>query len=407
MDSSPSVLILLILLSAFFSGLEIAFFTLSDSKITALVEKNVRGAKRVQQLKSHPDKLLITILVGNNIVNIAASAIATVFATQLFGNSGAGIAVGVMTIVILIFGEITPKSIATRYGETIALWFSPIVQFLMYILSPIIWVFIGINHLITHSFEKATTISEEEEIHALTRIGVKEGTIEKHEERFIQNILEFDDITVEQIMKPRVEIIALDGNKTLGEVFPIIQKARFSRYPVYENNIDNIVGILYIKDLFLEKKEMQQMKVNTLTKPPLFVSNSSYIDAVFREMKTKRIHIAIVHDEHGGTDGMITLEDIIEELVGEIDDEKDKKEILITHKGPNTWIANGKIELKELVDHINVDFEDEHMTLRAFLNEMFEHTPHIGEVYDTEKYTMEIVAASANKVELVKIKKKD
>ena len=407
MDSSPSLLIILIVFSAIFSGLEIAFFSLSDAKIEVLIKQKLKGAKKVKALKNNPDKLLITILVGNNIVNSAASAIATIMATKYFGNNGTGIAIGIMTILILIFGEITPKSIATRYAENIARHLAPFVQFLQWVLFPIIWIFTKFNQLITRFLNKAPNVSEEE-IQALTKIGLKEGILEKHEEKFIQNILEFDKITVEQIMIPRVDIVALDGEKTLEDISDIINEGQYSRYPIYIDNVDNIIGILHIRKILKYlQKDFSTIKLKDIVNTALFIPSTKYIDDLFREMKVKRNHMAIVTDEHGGTDGLITMEDIIEELVGNISDETDKEEVLITQKNHNTWVVSGKIELKYLSEDTNLNFENEHTTIRAFLIEKLGYIPKVGEKYETEKYEMEIISASHKLIELVQVIKKD
>jgi len=411
MGSSLIILVVLIVLSGIFSSSEIAFFSISQAKLQALVEQKVKGAKSILKLKENSDYLLVTILIGNNIVNISASAIATLLATEVFGSSGAGIAVGVMTVLILIFGEITPKSFATRQAVSIARIMVFPLQFFQFILFPIIWIFVKINNIFTRFGGGDSFKVSEEEIHALAEIGVEHGAIEDYEHKYIKNILELDKTMVEQIMTPRVNMGAIDIEESLVDILPLIKKKEYSRYPVYKDSVDNIVGILYIIDLIPHiDEDFEKLKLSSVVRKPFFVPCTNLVDDLLHEMKVKRIHIAIVNDEHGGTAGLVTLEDVLEEIVGEIEDETDSKEVFIRKQSKNTWEISGKAELKVLED-FDLDFEDFHQSVSAFVIEKLEHMPKKDEVYETEDFTMKVNKLSDKLVEKVefslKLKKED
>ena len=404
MDPDPISLLILVILSGIFSSLEIAFFSLSEAKVQALIDQKVRGAKRVQRLKKNSDFLLVTILLGNNIVNITASAMATVMATEYFGSQGTGIAVGIMTILILIFGEITPKSLATRLSVQIATSFAVIIQALQWILYPIIWVFVQINYVFTKILGESQDTVSEEEIEAMSRIGMQDGSIEKHEHKLIRNIFDLSEKTVEDIMTPRINMQTFQADITLDRVIKDIVQGEFSRYPVFEDTTDNITGILYIRDIIkIPNEEFANHTLKSLAKPPIFTPALTNIYDLFEKMNTKQTHIAIVTDEHGGIDGLVTMEDILEEIVGEINDETDEPENMVLKQSHNTWLINGNAELKILEDILSTEFEDGNKTVSAFITEEIGHLPKKGELLHKDTYTMKVTKADEKMIKSVRL----
>jgi len=408
-DPSILSLILLIVLSGIFSSLEIAYFSLSEAKIDVLVKKKKKGAKMVKQLKNNPEKLLITILVGNNIVNILSASIATVIALDHFGTAGIAIATFAMTILILMFGEILPKSLATVHAEKIVLLTSFPLFIFQFILSPIVKIFAKSTSIIMRLFKihRSKIKVSDDELKAMAKIGVKEGTIEKNEQMLIKNALRFNDIEVGQIMTARVKMIALNEEQTLKESFETIKSAHFSRIPVFKNNEDNITGIFYVKDILsIPETDYINKKLKHFANKPLFTAETQKIDDLFRKFQQSRIHIAVVLDEHGGTAGIITLEDIIEELVGEINDETDKQIKFFRKLNNNTIIANAEAEMKIVMNFFDTeDIKDEEINLsvNGFLIEHMERIPKKGERYEKYGLLFSIEEGTEKMIKSVKI----
>jgi len=384
MYSQLLILAALVLLSGVFSGSETALVSVSKSKVDELVSKKVRNAKLLKKLKQDPHKLLITVLIGNNIVNIGASAYAAIVFTDIFGSSGVGIATGIMTFFILIFGEITPKSFAHQHAVGVSLFISKPIYVLQLVLFPLVWFF---NHIValvhkTVGGEEGFTVTEGELV-AMLNIGAKEGSIEKQEKEFIENVLEFNDIEVEEIMTPRVAIEALDSEMSIQEAVDFVIGHSHSRIPVYEETIDNIIGIITIKELLKHydqhspKKKLGNLKLTM----PLTVPLSKKIDKLFREFQRKHIHMAIVIDEHGGTAGLVTLEDLLEEIVGEIVDEFDVHENPIEIVDSRTIVATGKTLVEDVNDFFRIKFgPKDHETINTMITEHLHRFPREGDI---------------------------
>jgi len=409
MDSNILILIALVLLSAFFSASEIALISLSKSKVNDLVGQKASNSKTLKTLKNNPHRILITVLIGNNIVNIAASSIAAVIFTEKFGSSGIGIATGVMTFVILVFGEITPKSFAQQHAEGLALFVAKPVYFLQILLFPIVWLFEKLVSAINHFFgSKKTHTVTEGEIVAMLKIGAKEGSIEKHEKELIENVLEFNDIQVEEIMTPRIAIEALNCNMTIQEAVDFVIKHTHTRIPVYKDNIDHITGVISIKDLlkYFEKYRPHR-KLSTLDiPPPLEVPLSKKINNLFGEFQRRHIHMAIVIDEHGGTAGVVTLEDLLEEIVGEIVDEFDVAEKPIEIVDPVTIIAKGTALIEDINDFFRIKLgNNDRDTLNAMIIEHLHRFPREGEKITFPSAKMKILKMKKNIVDTVRITK--
>ena len=368
MDSSLTaqviLLIVLISLSAFFSMSETALMSLSKVRLRNMVEEKVKGADLVEKLLEEPNKLLGAILIGNNIVNIGASSIATSVALQIFGNSGAAVATGIMTVLILIFGEITPKSLAQQNAEKISIRIAKIIKFIVTVFKPFVTVFTGISSLFIRICGGDPNETEpfitEEELRTMVGVSEEEGVLEDGEKEMIFNVFDFSDIQVKDVMVQRVDMVALDATSDYSKVKELIKEEQFSRVPVFNETIDNIVGILNVKDLIIKDNDTENFNILDYIREPFYTFEFKKIKEVFNEMKKTRNHFAVVLDEYGGTVGIVTIEDLIEEIVGEIEDEYDEeREDNIKVVKENEYIVEGSTKLHDISDLIGVNIESE------------------------------------------------
>ena len=409
MYSQILTLIVFIVLSAIFSGSETALVSLTKSKVDELVEKKARNSKVLKKLKSDPHKLLITILIGNNIVNIGASAYAAVLFTNLFGSNAIGIATGVMTFFILVFGEITPKSFAHSHSEGVSLFMARPIYYLQVVLFPLVWVFDKIVDFTNYVFGSENKYSVTEgEIVAMLKIGAQEGSIQRQEKELIENVLEFNDIEVEEVMTPRVAIEAVDGDMTIKEAVAFAIKHSHSRLPVYKNDIDNIIGIISIKDLLKysegnsNNKKIEKLKLVS----PLQVPLSKKIDKLFREFQRKHQHIAVVIDDHGGTAGLVTMEDLLEEIVGEIVDESDVAEKPIEIVDGKTIVATGFALVEDVNDFFRIKLDaNDHDTIHTMITDHLHRFPREGEMIKFQRVRITVLEMGKNLIKKVKITK--
>lgn len=342
---------------------ETALMSLSKIRIRHMVEEGVKGAKLVEKLTEDPNRLLGAILIGNNVVNIGASALATTIATKIFGSAGAGIATGVMTILVLIFGEITPKSIAKQKSEKVALKVSKIINIIVKILKPFIGIFTAISSIFIRLFGGDPKASEpfitEEELRTMVGVSEEEGVLEDVEKEMIFNVFDFADAHVKDVMVQRVDVIAVDIDASYEEVLDVIKTEQFSRIPVYNQTIDDIVGILNVKDLIMAEKNSKPFKVSDYMREPYYTFEFKKIKELFSEMKKTRNHISVVLDEYGGTVGIVTIEDLIEEVFGEIEDEYDDYEKEIEVIKEDEFVVDGSARLNDISELIGVNMESE------------------------------------------------
>jgi CBS domain containing-hemolysin-like protein len=398
------ILIILILFSAFFSSSETALFSLSEVKARILLEQKRKGAGVLYKLKRNPEKLIVTILLGNNIVNIAASALATVISTNLFGSFGVGIAIGVMTFLILVFGEIIPKSIAIAKAEKLSLLIAKPILFFMYLFWPLVW-FFGWVAKIAGSSKILVSASE---IKTTAVMGLESGSIEKDEEKIIERAVEFADIDAEDVMTPRVDMFYLDGSLTLSKALSDIVGSPFSRIPIYLENKDNIIGILYIKDVLRHIAEMDKddIKLSYLSKKPFIVPEKMAINNLFKEFQRRHIHMAIAVDEYGGVTGLVTMEDLLEELVGEILDESDLDKKFIMRLNKKTILVDGDTEIDDINDFFNVKIPGKITdTISAVILEKLQKIPQKGEKIKIDNLVLTIEEATVKEIKKVKIEK--
>ena len=347
---------------------ETALMSLSKIRTRHMVDEGVKGAKLVAKLIEDPNKLLGAILIGNNIVNIGASSIATSLAVKLFGGSDKAVAVStlVMTVLVLIFGEITPKSIAKQKSEKVSLFVSKPIKFVVFIFRPFISVFTGISSIFIRLLggdPKATEpFITQEELKTMVGVSEEEGVLEDVEKEMIFNVFDFADMQVKDVMVQRVDITALDVEDTYEDVLKVIKMEQFSRIPVYNDTIDDIVGVLSVKDLIISDANPNDFNVTDYTREPFYTFEFKKITEVFKEMKKTRNHMAIVLDEYGGTVGIITIEDLVEEIVGEIEDEYDDEDNnIIEVIKEDEYIVDGSAKLHEISELIGVSMESEEL----------------------------------------------
>jgi len=372
-----------------------------------MVEEKTRGASIIKDLRDNPSKMLGTILVGNNIVNIGASSIATVLAIEYFGDTGAGIATGITTILVLIFGEITPKSLAAQKSERVSLIVARPIFILTYLLNPIVFVFTQIAGLFMRllgfqSNANLPTITEDE-LKSMVNLGEEEGVIEDHEKTMICNVFDFADQLVKDVMIQRMDIIAIDMNASYDEIIKIIKNEQYSRYPIYSKRIDNIVGILNVKELVYRDPE-EIFDIKKFVKKPYYTFEFTNTSELFNEMKKRRTHMAIVLDEYGGTAGIVTIEDLVEEIVGEISDEYDMHTQEIETIREGEYIVDGSTRIEELNELIGTEIESEHYdSIGGFVIELMGRLPRQGESVEHMGTKFIIESMERNRIRKIRV----
>jgi putative hemolysin len=400
-------------LSAFFSGAETALFSLSKLHLKKMQKKeNTVQVESIVKLLDDPQKTLITILIGNMFVNIASSSLATYLAIKMFGNIGVGIASGVMVFLILVLGEVVPKSLAITHAEKISKRVARTIEIISIVLLPLIkllkLLINGLYNLFGMNKKRKKKEITEEDLITLINVGKDEGVIEEQEKKMIKNIFEFGDTTVKEVMIPRVDIDFAPHDVTLNSIVKMIKKSGHSRIPVYEGTIDNIIGILYVKDILKIYRKLFQLKetfdVKKILRKAYFVPENKKIDELLDIFQKDRIQIAIVIDEYSGTDGLVTMEDVLEEIVGEIIDEYDKEIELFKKIDENTFIADGMINIDKINEILNVKIpEDDFETLGGFIYKLIEKVPREEEEIIYKNIKIIIKRVIKNRIKRVKI----
>ncbi|MBU0661338.1 hemolysin family protein [Patescibacteria group bacterium] len=348
-----SILILFLILSAFFSATEVAYISLTDAKVEAMIKRKLPRSRKIKKLKEKPRRLLATILIGNNIVNIAASSYATVIMGKIFDSAVIGITTGIMTLLVLVFGEIIPKSHANTHKKQFAIFAVPFLQSFQFIIYPFVLILEWITN-ITAGKDTPDTISEEE-LRAMAQTGLQQGSIEQNEGVMIERLFKFNDITAEDIMTPRVLMAFIRETHTIAEAAKIIEEKPHTRFPVIGETPDIVVGFVHARDVLLAfHKDQETAVVKAIARPIITIPGQMPIDDVMREFQKHRTHMGIVVDEFGGTEGIITFKDVIEELVGEITDEHQIDEELIKRIDKNTILVAGDTDIRDINDFLNV-----------------------------------------------------
>lgn len=403
-------LIVLLILSGVFSGSETALVSLTLARAEALMQEGRKGAYALVHLKRKPTRMLITILIGNNVVNIGASALATVVATEWFGHLGPGIAVGVLTVLILVFGEITPKSLATRYAERISLVISPPLYNLMRLLSPLVWLFDQLTKKVQRMTNSTAdpTVTESELI-SLAEFGEVEGTIEADEREMIERVFILNDLKASDVMTPRGDVFVLKGSRTIQDALPDILVHSFTRIPLYEKNQAEISHILYLRDLLdaLATGDNHSMLLDIAHKP-LFCVENQPVDELLPILRKSKQHMAVVVDEHGIMQGVMTLEDLLEELVGEIYDETDELPNDFKRLESGGMLVEGGAELRVVEAFFDIDLPGKPTdTVSLWILSHTERIPSVNECFLLDGLEVKVQAASSSRIEKVSLRQKE
>ncbi len=391
-DGSITLLVALVILiafSAFFSASETAFSSLNQIRLKSRAEEGDTSAARVLAMAEKYDKLLSSILIGNNIVNIAAASIGTVLFTKWLGEErGATASTIVLTIVVLIFGEVTPKTLAKEMPETIATAVSPVLNLLLTLFTPLTWLFSQWKKLLGHFVHssESDTITEGELITMVSE-AESDGELTDRESQLIRSAIEFDDVEVEEILTPRVDVVAVEDNISLEQLAQTFAESGYSRLPVYHDTIDNIIGVVHEKDFYLARLK-KTVTLEDLIAPTLYTTGSTQISQLLRTLREQHHHMAVVVDEYGGTEGIITLEDILEELVGEIWDEHDEATEDFRQQSDGSWLVSGSASVDDLYETLDLP-EDEDIdsnTVNGLVQEKTHHLPKVGDHFQLNDY---------------------
>ena len=402
--------IILLCLSAFFSSSETALTTVNQIRMRTLADNGDKRAARVLHVTGNPGKMLSAILIGNNIVNLSASSISTSLAIHLFGNTGAGIATGILTFLILIFGEVTPKTMATIKADSMSLTVAAPIGFLMKILTPVIFIInklsLGLMFLLHVNIKDAQKKMTEEELRTIVDVSQENGVIEHEERDMIHNLFDFGDAEAKEIMVPRIDMTFVQADATYQEVLDIFRQDMFTRLPVYEDSTDNVIGIINMKD-FLLQNDTPEFSVRNLLREPYFTYEHKNTADLFLEMRKSSISLAIVLDEYGVTAGLITLEDLLEEIVGEIRDEYDAdEEDDITRISDREFYVLGSANLNDVSEALSLHFtSDDYDTIGGYCLGLLDHLPEKNEIILTDNNILiRIDRMEKNRIERIYIR---
>ena len=406
-----TTLAILIGLSGFFSGLEVALVGIRKSKVVQLFNEGKKGSKALHKLKMNPSWMMSSVNLGNNLVNVGASALATTVAMRLFGNDGLGIAVGIMTFLILIFGEITPKTYCNANSTKVALRYAPVLLAFSYVFYPVVKFFETITRgvvKITGSSHTPPPITEEE-IKGVIDQGLEENALEKEERELVHGALKFDDTVIRSVMTPRTKMFTLNAKMLLFEALPQINQSGHSRIPIFGDTSDDIVGFIHVRDVLKElEKDNKMVSLKQIARKAVFASQEKMISSLLKEMKGRKTHMAIVVDEHGGVEGLVTLEDLLEEIVGEIEDETDlTRQAGYERIDQDTIITNGDIEIDIINDifKTNVPEGDDYASLNGLLHEKLQDIPQEGDKVEINELRIIVEKVSKNIPKKIRIEK--
>ncbi len=405
-EHSVSLIIILfcVIMSAYFSATETAFSSLNRIRIKNMAEKGNKKAQLVLRMSENFDSLLSTILIGNNIVNILSASLATIVFVDMLGEDlGASISTIVTTIVVLIFGEVSPKSIAKECPEAFAMFSAPFLNVLTIILTPANFLFRQwkklLSKLIKVSDDSAIT---EEELLTIVEEAEQDGGIDKEEGALIRSAIEFGELEAIDIFTPRIDVVGISVDASKEDIATIFMETGYSRLPVYEKDIDQIVGILYQKD-FHNYIFNSELTVKDNMKPVLFTTKNKKIDALMKELQREKLHIAVIVDEYGSTLGIVTLEDILEELVGEIWDEHDTVTHEVIEIAPNEYVVSGKANLEKMLLRLDTQHNTDVLTVNGWVMEMLQRIPLEGDSFDVDGLSVQVIKMNGKRVEQVKV----
>ena len=403
------LLVVLLLGSGFFSASETSLMSLSKIRIRYMEDEGVKGAKLVGSLIEKSSDLLSSILVGNNIVNIAATSVSTSLFISIFGDGGVAIATAVMTVLVLVFGEITPKTIAANSPEKVAVVVSKPISIIMKITKPIVWVF----NLLTGIIFKIMGIDNdgvkpfitEEELKAMVNVSHEEGVLEMEEREIINNVFQFGDMQAKEAMIQRLDMVAIDIEDSYDEIIELFKSEKLSRLPVYQESIDDIVGILNIKDIiFLSDEEIENFDIKDYVREAFFTYEFKKITQLREEMKKEKTQMAIVVDEYGGTAGLLTIEDLVEVIVGDIDDEYDEEEEEIVKINDNEYLVEGSTKISDVNEQLGINLESEEFdSIGGFIIGYLKRIPEENEIIEVEDVKFKVESIDKNRINKIRI----
>lgn len=414
MEGSPLqliIIIILLILSGFFSSAETALTTVNALKLRSLADEGSKRALKVLKVTENSGKLLSTILIGNNIVNIVASAMTTTYCTAVFGSKFLGIATGILTLLVLIFGEVTPKTLAARYSVQMSMIFAYPISVLMIIFTPFVillnFLTGGIFRILGLDKDEKEALVTESELRTMVNVSHEEGVLEPEEKFMISNVVDFGDALAKDIMIPRADVVFAEITATYEELVSLFIEEKYSRIPIYENSKDNVIGILYLKDMFFfnETNGSENFDIKKVLRKPLFVHEYQKTSQIFADMKTSSVSVAAVLDEYGVTSGIITMEDLIEEIVGEIRDEYDEYENdFIKEITENVYDVDASIKLDDLNDALGTSLHsNDYDSIGGFVIELLDKIPSEGETAKYENIDFTVTKVIKNRIERVKL----
>ena len=399
-----ALIALCVLFSAYFSATETAFSSLNKTRLKTMIEKGNKKAELAYSLSENYDKLISTILIGNNIVNIAGASLGTVLFVHIYGDIGATISTAVITVAVLIFGEISPKSIAKDCPERFAMFSSPLIKMLIFVCTPLNFLFTLWKRLLSRvlHLEESTGMSSEELIMLVEEVQ-QEGTIDDDESDLIKNAIEFNDRKAEDILTHRVDLEAVPNDAEKMEIAKVFSETKFSRLLVYEENIDNIVGVINQKDFYVEGG-ITKKAIKDITTPPLFIQKSEKINDLLKILQKHKSHIAVVVDEYGGTLGIVTMEDILEELVGEIWDEHDEVEEEFVEISETTFSVDGSYNLEDFCQHFDIEIEEtDSISVGGWAMEMLGKVPDKDDTFSYENLVLTVSEIDSHRVTRIRV----
>lgn len=384
-----------IAMSAFFSGSETAFATVNKIRMKNLAAEGNKKAEKVLRISEDYDKTLSAILIGNNIVNIASASMGTVICTAFFGANGAWISTIIMTLVVLVFGEITPKSFAKDNAESFSLAIVNVLDIIVKVLSPLAFVFLQLKNCISKKSDVAQPTVTEQELKYIIEESQNEGVLEEQESQLVQSALDFDETTVNEVLTPRVDVVAVDISEDVEEIKRLFLEEGYSRLPVYQGSIDTILGVIHSKDFFRAYLKNNHLDLHTILQKTVYVPPKKRISELLKELQKLKSHMAIVTDQYGGTIGVITLEDILEELVGDIWDESDEEEVDMVELSANRYEVSGDLNVEDFLHDIGFEYRESELeeipsTFAGWALETFERIPDEGDSFSYKNLTITV-----------------
>jgi len=399
-------LLVLFILSGFFSGSETALMSMDRMRVKYLAEKDRPGARKLAQILERPESLLSAILVGNNVVNIMASVFATTLFIELFGQRGELMTILILTPLLLVFSEVCPKTYAANYPEKLSFAVLHPIRFVMWLLRPVTWLVSGVSSLLTrflHSEVEKPLISEDE-IRSIIQFGEHAGVVAKDKRRMLHGIFDLAEIRVRDVMVPRTEVVGIEVGANFADVVKVAANAHHSRFPVYDSDLDNVVGVIHSKEILNYIGRPEDFSLIELARPPYFVPEAKPIETLLQAFRRKHLHLAVVVDEYGGVEGICTLEDIVEEIIGEIQDEYDEEEILVQSLGPNRYLIDGSTTLRYINRRYGLSLSEEHVnTLAGFLLNKLGSIPVEGDVCEAEGARFTVLQVEDRRIEKIEM----